>query len=257
MTAGNYIFYIAILIGNIILVTEWAKYGLLECATVKNGRFVLGCLINTGTVFIAAFSGSFPDNRNATTVVVGVTVAVFFIVRWFLPPGMFAYNKASQRILHWYPTHYSDGKVLQAGEMLKKFSLAQNTAKLMETAIKSMQKENAVTSRLDLALAHEWLGLLYRMMNEFEKAEGEFMAGLAILEKFNCVKSEERAKSDALGHVLYRLGELDHVRGRYRSALDRYKGSLYIDESLGLESRVSITRKLVQQITDKVSPKSC
>lgn len=239
-----------------MLVTEWAKYGLLECATIKNSRFVLGAVIDTTAVFIAAISGTFPENRNAAIVITGVTTAVFFLVRFSLPPGMFEYNKASQRILHWHPTHYSEGKVLKAGEMLKGFWLAQNTVKLMETAIKSMQKENAVTSRLDLALAHEWLGLLYRMMNKFEKAEKEFMASSAILEKFNPVKSQEKAKMDALGHVLYRLGELDHVRGRYQPALDTYKKSLRIDESLGLEQRVKNTRKLIQQVIEKISLKT-
>lgn len=252
MTAGSYIFYTAILIGSVLLATEWAKYGLLGCATIKNGRFVLGMVINTATIFIASISGNFPENRNASIVVAGITIAAFFFVRLSLPPGMFAYNKASQRIIHWYPTHYSSGKVLQIGEVLEKFPMAQNTTKLMETAIKSMQKEKAVTGRLDLALAHEWLGLLYRMMNEFEKAEKEFIAGLAILEKFNSLKSEERAHRDALGHVLYRLGELEHVRGRYQSALEKYKKSMYIDESIGLQQRADITRELIQQITNKV-----
>jgi tetratricopeptide (TPR) repeat protein len=255
MTSRNYIFYIAILIGNIILVSEWAKYGLFE-STIKNGRFMLGMMINVAAILIVSLLRGFQINQNAALVIVGVTIAVFFMVRRTLPPGRFEFNKASKRIIQWYPTHYSDGKTLEIGQMLKGFSMGQNTIKLLQTAIENMSKESTVTGRLDLALTHEWLGVLYRMMNEFEKAEKEFTADLDILEKLNSENAENRAVRDALGHVLYRFAELDHIRGRYQSALARYKKSLNIDESLGLELRANITRKLMQQITDKVSQKN-
>jgi tetratricopeptide (TPR) repeat protein len=209
-------------------------------------------LINTATISIAAISGSFPENRNATVVVVVVTIIVFFGVRLLLPSGMFAYNKASQRIIHWYPTHYYYGKVLQAGGMLKQSSLAQNTIRLMKTAIENMQKKDTVSGKLNLALSHEWLGILYRMMNEFEKAQKEFDAGLSVLERLNAGNLENREVRDALGHVIFRLAELDHVQKRYQRALLKYKKSLGIDESLGLQQRVNITRKLIQQITDEM-----
>ncbi len=248
MTAGNCVFYIAILTGNVVLVAEWARYGFLECATTKNRRFVLGIVINTAAIFIATISGNFPDNQNAAVAVVGITVAVFAGVRLSLPPGMYACNKASQRITHWYRTHYSYGKVLKVGEMLKQFSLAQNTAKLMEVAIENMQKKGAVSGKLDLALAHEWLGVLYRMMNEFEKAQKEFYVGLSILERISTENPENREIKDALGHVIFRLAELDHVEKHYEGAVLKYRRSLAIDESLGLRERADITRKLIQDI---------
>jgi hypothetical protein len=247
MSAGHYLFYIAVSLGNMMLAVEWAHYGIPEC-TQRNRRFNLGMTINIIAIFVAAVSGHFPTNNTATLVVVVLTAAAYAVVSLTLPPGKRACNRGCKRIEYWYAKHHVSGKILESGQALREFGLVQKTEKLMKTAIAEMQKNTTVSGQVDLALCHEWLGVLYRMMNSFGDAEHQFTVALSILDKL-CVANADQARIEAArSHVIYRLGELDHVGKRYKEAVQKYHRSLSMDESLGLHARAALLKHLLQQI---------
>ena len=251
MTTNQYFFYGLVLIGAILVASEWGKYGL---CVVKTWRPFLGAAILIACFYFAALSEPyFEGNYYATAVIVAVAIVVFFRVR-LTPAGRF--HKASKRIQHWYPGHYFYGKFLPQGDRLKGSSKAQETVKLLQTAIEAMPKRKSVVDKLELALAHEWLGVLYRMMNKFEEAKKEFTIDLAMLEELDAEHSDDKGVRDALGHVLFRMAELDHVLGRAKEALEGYKQSLNIDESIGNKLRANVTRELIRRASQEFESKN-
>lgn len=251
MTSEQYIFYGIVLIGSILVVSEWGKYGL---CVIKTWRPWVGAAILIGCFYFAARSEPyFEGNYYATAASIVVTIVVFFRVR-LSPLGRF--HKASKRIQGWYPGHYCYGKILPQGDRFKGSSQAQETVKLLQMVIKRMPKGKSVHDKLEFALAHEWLGVLYRMMNEFEKAKREFGIDLTMLEDLNTEHSDNRFVRDALGHVLFRLAELDHILGRAKEALEGYKQSLNIDKSIGNKLRANITRELIRRASQEFESKN-
>jgi hypothetical protein len=105
MTNGEIAFYSVITFGNFILATEWAKYGLLELGIQRpmNPRALGALFLGMGAMVSAGIahqvSGFDPKpNELAITLGVGAPVLWIFIFRAvFLPPGLFAFNKARAR----------------------------------------------------------------------------------------------------------------------------------------------------------------
>lgn len=152
MTVREIIYYLLLAIANLILTTEWAKYGIWEIGIQRpiNNKVVTGMIVGVGTVFIGGAMSRFADfnpmNRLAVGLVIGIPFLWIFIYRHvFLAPGLYDFNRAKIRTSYWKLMNLYHGKILEEqGLKLRNFSLAQNTVKMFKRSIAAQEKGSKV-----------------------------------------------------------------------------------------------------------------
>lgn len=153
MSTGEIVFFILIGVGNLLIVTEWAKYGILEVGVQRpiNSRAVVGFLLGSTTIIISGvihmISGFKPVvNEYAIALVIGVPIFWLLIYRYILlPPGLFDFNRARIRTNYWMLTSYRPGKILEEeGSNLRKSPLAKEAVQMFRKAIEAQSKGVAV-----------------------------------------------------------------------------------------------------------------
>ena len=159
---GEIIFYILIGIANLIIATEWAKYGILEIGIQRplNGKAIFGTFLGVCTVFtggiISRVADFNPVNYYAIGFVIGVPLLWVFIYRHLLlAPGLFDFNRAKIRTNYWRLTSLQNGEILsERGAELRSYFLAKNTIKIFQRAIEAQKKGSSVrevTKQIDLS----------------------------------------------------------------------------------------------------------
>ena len=256
MTAGHYIFCTAILVGNILIVTQWAKYGMLELALQRpmNRRALTGVVIGMVAIFLGGIAhkktGFDPWNRYSAAVVIGLTVLVYIIVKWRMPAGQFEFNKAATRIRFWALSNYTPGEAMAGGDMLREFGPARKAVRLMRRAIELQEQspDSSLQVRLNEVVGHEELGFLYRMMNMWDEAETEVRTSIRLLQTLGSWYPGNREVLRTMSLAVFRLAEFNHARGRTEEAVEGYRASLEMDQSLGDRSGVEIAERLIRRI---------
>lgn len=280
MTIMEIAFYIGIGIGNILIVTEVAKYGLLEIGIQRpiNSRVILGLYIGTATFFIGGvmhkISGFNPENKYAIALVIGVPIFLLLVYRYtLLPPGLYDFNRARIRTNYWMLTSYRPGKILEEqGSNLKEFAWAKGAIRMFRKAIEAQSKGNTTRividdqevpwyeddgnttrivtdeNRFNVAVAHAELALLYRMMNKFDEAEDALKAGMKITEELLRKEPEKFEYLYLQNQIFFRMAELNHVQGKLEQAKKGYEESLTITKKLGNVEGVQTIEELLKDI---------
>jgi len=162
------------------------------------------------------------------------------------------FRKARRQISSWAQTYYRQGKLLDIGSELKNMNLAQEAIDLLEELIVEGQAQTKSSShRWALGIAHLELGFLYRMMNILEEAKLHIYDAVATLKELPQNRPGNQRLRKDLGTALYRLAEVHHVSGEDRQALDEYKESLEIIESLGDQSTAKVIKEQIRMISSK------
>lgn len=161
MNTGEIVFYITIGIGNLIIATEWAKYGILELEIQRpiNSRAIFGLLLGSTTFVIGGImhriSGFNPMNYYAIALVTGVPFLWLLVYRYMLlPPGLFDFNRARIRTNYWMLSSYRPGKILEEqGSNLREFTFAERAIRMFRKAIEAQSRGvtvRTVTKKVEL-----------------------------------------------------------------------------------------------------------
>lgn len=139
---------------------------------------------------------------------------------------------------------------------MKKFSRAKEVIELLKKAILAQQKYGDVPrAKLNIAIAYGEMGFLYRMMNMWEEAKEALNKSLIILNelKQNLKEYHPLVKevNSSLSLIIFRLGEIDHVNGRFDMAIKRYRESIAIDKEIGDKESIKITESLLNELQSK------
>ena len=162
--------YVIMLICNLLIATEWAKYGLWQLGIQRplNTR-ALGASFVGAITFLASglmekyqrVEFGFIKEQNlwlAIVVFIGIPFAWLYFVRFvMIPKGQYDYNRAIIRTTFWALQNYRPGKSLKSeAESLSNFPLAQRTLKLFQSAISAQKKGTLSAGRqriIDLEIA--------------------------------------------------------------------------------------------------------
>ncbi len=157
MNKAAIVFYSLIFLGNLLIATEWAKYGIMELGIQRplNKKALAGLFIG---VFSMLFAGIFHDHyginpyetpyRNyAAFLVVGVPVVWLLFLRYALSAnGVFDFNKARIRTNYWALSNYRPGKKNdeKRAKSLREFGFAKDALRRFNRAIKLQERGDMV-----------------------------------------------------------------------------------------------------------------
>ncbi|MFH1575748.1 MAG: tetratricopeptide repeat protein [Candidatus Nealsonbacteria bacterium] len=258
MTIWEILFYVLIGIANLIIATEWAKYGIWEIGIQRplNKRVIVSMIIGIGTFFIGSVMHKFanfnPTSRLAVGLVLGIPFCWIFIYRnLFLTAGFYDFNRAKIRTNYWRVMNFDHGKILtEIGEGLKDSFLAQNTVKMFKRSI-AAQLDSSDKNRNykeNIGVAYAELAVLYRMMNLFEEAGQSLERGMEMVEELLEKNSGDQNYLAEKSMILFRRAELNHAQGNLKQAKQDYQASLVIDKKLndeeGIITNETVLRKL-------------
>jgi len=146
---GEIIFFSFLFIENMMIATEFARYGILEIGIqrpINQGAFngmVIGLITFTsGSVmhFITWFNPTM--DWKAAFFVSGIPLLWIPFFRYcILKSGFADFNKAKIRTNYWMIDNYKHGEVLKKeGESFKDFYLAKSVVRMFKKAIKAQEK---------------------------------------------------------------------------------------------------------------------
>ncbi len=247
-------FYLCLFIANLLIAVEWGKHGFWAVGLQgpKNRRVLAGLVLGVMTVLVFGLiyrKTGFKPEAKWLLAVVGIPALLILFVRRTLPAGVYEYNAARQAILFWARTSYFPGVVLEErGNLLRQFPRAQGAVQLLNRAISGQVKYTALRNRLNVGVAYEELGFLYRMMNMWSEADSALRRSLYILQVLDSECPENEEILLALGTTIFRVAEMDHAHNRIPQAVEGYKKSLAIDRRFGNQEGITAATALLQRI---------
>lgn len=169
MSPGEIVFYIGFGIGDFLIATEWAKYGIMEIGVQKplNKNAFTGAFIGVMTIFIGGLAHRFYGFNISNLIlgiITGVAILWLLVFRYVLmPKGLFQFNKAKIRTNFWSITgNYIPGEILtERANSLKEFGLAKGAVKMFRQSVELQLKGDTVwrlnkTMELDDNKLNEW-----------------------------------------------------------------------------------------------------
>jgi hypothetical protein len=154
MDLGTKLSCAVILLGNMVIATEWAKYGLLELSIMrppnKKVSFALFCyVLVVGTSIIAHLATGWNPDLDwwvQFALVIPALVWIPFFRHVIYPSGLYEFNKAKTGTQHFALQFYSPGELdVEQAETLRGFGRAQNALALFDRAIEKQSKGTRVT----------------------------------------------------------------------------------------------------------------
>ncbi|MFH1714320.1 MAG: tetratricopeptide repeat protein [Candidatus Nealsonbacteria bacterium] len=254
MNIGVVFFYIGLGIGNLLILTEWAKKGFWEVGLEgpRNKRAVTGWIIGVGTIVISGIAyrinGFYPINKWGIILVYAIPILIAFFVRATMPAGQRQFNVAKTRMNFWMsPKYYQPGRFLPVGNDLQQFPRAQQTVRAFQTALVPYQKDTSLRGRLNLAIGYEELGMMYRLMNARKEAADSYWKSIAAFRHLTGDDPKSREVHTGLSMALFRKAELDHCLGNFAEAIRGYQESLGEGAETDSEGDVNLTERLIEK----------
>ncbi len=161
MNEATIVLYFLLFVANLLIATEWAKYGFLEVGIQRpfNKRALAGLFIGTLSLFYAVilddhygitfYEGSYKNYVLFT--VLGVPVVWLFFYRYVLESrGIFDLNRALIRTKYWSLGNYRPGKKNdeERAKNLREFGFAQGALRSFRKAIE-LQKRGDMVRRVE------------------------------------------------------------------------------------------------------------
>jgi len=154
----EYLIIAVMLVCNLVIANEWAKYGLLQLGiqrppnTKAWGSALIGMATYIGYALLQEHTEiefTFLTEYNlvqASLILLGPPFAWLLLKRAILPAGLFAYNKAIIRTTYWAIQNYRPGKKMpEEAKSLRNFTKAQETIRLFQKAINQQKKGSTVS----------------------------------------------------------------------------------------------------------------
>ncbi len=164
MNKANVVFYSLVFIGNLLIATEWAKYGILEIGIQRpaNKRAFLGLFFGISAMFFSIILDKYYEINPYQSsykvyvifVVLGVPLVWLLFFRYVLiPKGLFDFNKARTRTVYWALSNYRPGvkNDEEKARNLREFGFAQDALRRFKKAIK-LQGRGDLVHRVEKTL---------------------------------------------------------------------------------------------------------
>lgn len=257
--------YATWLVTTVIISWNMARYGLLAIGIMRppNVTVMGAVLIGMWTVAAAGYMQNqgiapfslFTESAmpKSLWIALGVPSGTYILSRYLiLPRGLPEFNRAQIRITHWALTYYRPGEITQNGNELREFSFAQSALNLLEKTIQYQLRYQEIsvtnTSTKNIARAHTERGFLFRMMNKYNSAEAEFYSALTFSEAALAIDEGDIEALKIKSLIVFRMGELAHIRKDDAKARKRYQEALAIDSRIGDDSEKSLVEGLLAKV---------
>lgn len=96
-------------------------------------------------------------------------------------------------------------------------------AQNLERQFIEIDPEDRFIHELNVAVADEELGYLYRCQHHFDEAVQYFKNAAVLLRELRDLNPRDAIATESLAASIYRLAEIDHVQGKYEQAKKGYK----------------------------------
>lgn len=249
---------------NYIILREVLTHGLTRTLAqgFANPRIriavFLGLLFTVGGGIVHRTADFNPDMKSVLNwfLVFVVPFVLAMFSKGNLDPGWSSLEKGKALWKSVYPrVTYRDGIVNPENSALRDDPTIVQAKTLITKSIKLAPQSNVegIRAVTNAAIAWQELGLLYRVLNEFDKAEKAFIRSIELLDQSGGGESGDRNIVAAYRDTCFRLGELCHVTSRPALAKDYYRRSISVDEHLGHDDPVGekATRLLLKQLEEK------
>ncbi|RLG27234.1 hypothetical protein DRN85_00875 [Methanosarcinales archaeon] len=133
-------------------------------------------------------------------------------------------------------------------EIYRDKSEVKEIEKLYKEAI---ELEDRAKNRSNVAIGYLQLGYYYRTLEYLDTAENYLHKSLKMIDDLIYENPYDESILSELAVALFRLGELNHVRGKYEEAKKKYAESLQIDQKLGNKKGIRTVSMLMKQIDEK------
>ena len=130
---------------------------------------------------------------------------------------------------------YHDGIVEKSASAFANHANILEAKRLINHAIDFAPQSNIEPLRAiaNKSIAWQELGLLHRVINEFEEAGAAYNNSIELLNKVGGSNSSNKYILSAFREITFRIGELNHARGDFVQAKEYYLASLGVDNKLG------------------------
>lgn len=264
MRASDIVYCSLLGLCNYVILREVLTYGLARTLAqgFANPRIrvavFLGLLFTVGGG-IAHRTADFNPDMNSVlnwSLVFLIPFALALITKGKLDPGWDSLEKGKAIWKSLYPrVTYRDGVVNEGNAALRDDPRIIQAKALIRQSVDLAPQSNVQGDRAvaNAAIALQELGLLHRVLNEFDEAEAAFKRSLELLDQDGGGESTHRNTIAAFRDTSFRLGELCHVTSRPTEAKAYYQRSLSADEQLGHddpggeEATKSLLRELERQ----------
>lgn len=258
------IIIIGMLICNLIIVDQWARFGLLE-STIRypSNRKLMTAAVVGAAIF--GFSGILKKyagvefNYLREDMFLRTGLFLFGIpAGWYLlrrVPAQLSdqrlYDKTIARVRYWTLQYYKPGISLGQANLLASFPMAASALvtfdKLIEGQTAFMSKP---ANKKNVATALEEKALLYRMMNRFDEAQEALEGSLKIVDELMEEFPEDSDYGILKSLVLFRQAEAYHASGTDLEKAKRlYQESIDLDSEHNSGQDSALTIRLLEQLS--------
>lgn len=248
---------------NFVILREVMTYGLSRTifqafANPRLKRAVFWGLLATvgGGIAhrVADFNPDFQSPFNWLLVFI-FPLILAYLCKGALDPGWTSLEQGKALWKSLYPDlTYRDGVVQASASQLARHPKIIEAKRLITAAIEFSPQSNIdrPSALANKAIAWQELGLLHRVVHEFEEAEKAFNTSLHLLDEVEGLRSNNRSILSAYRDTAFRIGELHQVRGNPTEARKWYQASLSIDDRLGHDEPYGeqTTRTLLRQLDE-------
>lgn len=246
---------------NYAILRELLTYGLVRTLSQGfvnpriRGAVLLGLFFTVGGGIAHRAADFNPDMKSVLnwSIVFVIPFVLALISKRKMDPGWTSLEKGKALWKSLYPRlTYRDGVVDAGNAALRDDPRIAQAKALIKQSIDLAPQSNVQGDRAvaNVAIAWQELGLLHRVLNEFDEAETAFKRSLELIEQDGGGDSPHKNTLAAFRDTCFRLGELCHVTSRSSEARSYYRRSLSADEHLehddpgGEEATKSLLREL-------------
>lgn len=248
---------------NYVIMKEVLTYGLGRTLAQGFGNPRIRTAVFFGLLFtvaggIAHRMADFNPNMKSLlnwSLVFVVPFLLALISKGKLDPGWSSLEQGKALWKSLYPRlTYRDGVVEPGNSEIRGDPTVIRAKSLIRQSIELAPPSNvdSVRALANAAIAWQELGLLHRVLNEFQEAEEAFTRSFELLETKGGGDSGVRSILAAYRDICFRLGELSQVTSKSRDAREYYLRSLSADAKLGHDDPhgEEATRNLLRQIDE-------
>jgi tetratricopeptide (TPR) repeat protein len=191
--------------------------------------------------YLTGFNPFLIDQRVLIPILI-VPVVLVLVIKSNIDPGWASLERGKALWQSLAPSlKYKDGRISNEASLYANHSSIIKAKTLLQRSIECAPSSHSdpLYSKANEGLALQELGLLHRVINEFDDAEKSYLRSMDVLEGAGGMKSTSKPVLSAYRETLFRLGELNHVNGNNDRAREFYNKALFLDEKLGHDDPVA------------------
>jgi tetratricopeptide (TPR) repeat protein len=244
------------ILGNALIAWEWGRKGWLQIGLEgpQNKKVFFALILFIGMLVGALLLKLEPPFNSPKSLCILIWPAfVFIVARYSKPYSQRLYDRA--KYLH-ETTYVGDWHSLRSEEDINQVRgnpRLKEARKLYLQAIeieeRAYQQEHEPPAKrqhlFNVITVYLQLALLYRQ--QYRLAQSAEYAQKA-LEKLKEIDDQSQEVLSHTSNALFRLGEIDHIEGRYQEAIEKYQRSLKIDQKLQDKPGIRLTLQMLSEL---------